>query len=458
MYAPSTLVPRTDDDLSARFARSALAVDEGHWIRTADVEPWLRDRARAHRFQVHRIPFEDLDGWSFHHDTGNLGHRSGRFFTVEGLRITGGPGAPDAREQPIINQPEIGILGILAKEFDGVLHFLMQAKAEPGNPEPVQLSPTVQATRSNYTRAHGGSVVKYLDYFTRPERGGVLVDVLQSEHGEWFYRKSNRNVIVEAAGPVETGSDFCWLTLGQIGALLRRNLLVNMDVRSVLACAPVLGSEPGARNPDVALQSWLSMRRAVSDMRAELVPLAGLHGWQRTPASFEPASDGGFRVVAVRVEAANREVAGWSQPLVEPKGRGLAAFLLRRFDGVPHLLAHARTEGGLTDAVELAPTVQAVPEEAGVDGRPPFLDEVLAAAPERTLFDAWHSEEGGRFLNAVSRYTVVEAGPDVAPRTPPPGFMWATPGQLGDLVRRGRYVNVQARTLISALNTGAVAL
>lgn len=83
---------------------------------------------------------------------------------------------------------------------------------------------------------------------------------------------------------------------------------------------------------------------------------------------------------------------------------------------------------------------------------------MLAAAPERTLFDARHSEEGGRFLNAVSRYAVIEADPEAAPRTPPPGFIWVTPGQLSDLVRGGRNVNVQARTLISALNTGAAAL
>ncbi|ARF63871.1 NDP-hexose 2,3-dehydratase [Streptomyces violaceoruber] len=458
MSAPRTLTPRVDSELWARFGRSAAAVDEGHWMRTSDVEPWLRERARAHRLRVRRVPFEDLDGWSFQEGTGNLSHRSGRFFTVEGLRTTGGPGSADAREQPVIHQPEVGILGILAKEFDGVLHFLMQAKAEPGNPEPVQLSPTVQATRSNYTGAHGGSRVRYLDHFIRTGGGRVLVDTLQSEHGEWFYRKSNRNVMVETSGHVEADDDFCWLTLGQIGALLRRDLLVNMDSRSVLAGAPMPGAEPGALCSDVALHSWLATHRAGSDMRSGLVPLAGLRGWQRGPASIESTSRGGFRVVAVQVEAEKREVPGWSQPLVEPTEHGLSAFLLRRFDGVPHLLAHARTEGGLTDVVELAPTVQGVPEEPSARGRTPFLDEVLSGASERTLFDARHSEEGGRFLNAVSRYAVVEAGPDTASRTPPPGYLWVTPGQLGDLVRQGRYVNVQARTLMSMLATGAVAL
>ena len=34
-----------------------------------------------------------------------------------------------------------GILGILRKRFDGVPHYLVEAKCEPGNPNMVQISP-----------------------------------------------------------------------------------------------------------------------------------------------------------------------------------------------------------------------------------------------------------------------------------------------------------------------------
>lgn len=70
-------------------------------------------------------------------------------------------------DQPIINQPEIGFLGFIVKKIQGVYHFLMQAKIEPGNLNVVQLSPTLQATRSNYTRVHKGAIPKYLEYFIR---------------------------------------------------------------------------------------------------------------------------------------------------------------------------------------------------------------------------------------------------------------------------------------------------
>ena len=63
-----------------------------------------------------------------------------------------------------------------------------------------------------------------------------------------------------------------------------------------------------------------------------------------------------------------------------------------------------------------------------------------------------HSEEGGRFLNAESRYLIVDAAEHDTPLDPPPGYAWVTPGQLTWLVRHGHYLNVQARTLLACLN------
>ncbi|WSN14693.1 NDP-hexose 2,3-dehydratase family protein [Micromonospora sp. NBC_01699] len=428
---------------------------------TARFPEWLAGRKQAHHFRVDRIPFDQLDGWSFDPDRGNLGHRSGRFFTVEGLHVTVEEGPFPEWQQPIIVQPEVGILGILTKEFNGVLHFLMQAKMEPGNPNLLQLSPTVQATRSNYTRVHQGGEVKYLEYFTRRDRGRVLADVLQSEHGSWFFRKVNRNMIVETDEDVPLDDDFCWLTLGQIGELLRLDNVVNMDSRTVLACAPAWPADSGALHSDIDLLSWITDERARHQVSARLIPLDRVSDWVRGGSSIDHVRNWYFRVMAVAVQAGNREVAGWTQPLFEPLGTGIAAFLVRRFGGVPHLLAQARVEGGFLDTVELGPTVQLTPnyhDHLTGPSRPPFLDLVRDAEARTIRYDAVHSEEGGRFYHAESRYLIIEAEPDQAPIDPPPGFCWVTSGQLNSLVRHGHYVNVQARTLLSVLNSRAVDL
>ncbi|AZM94082.1 MULTISPECIES: NDP-hexose 2,3-dehydratase family protein [Streptomyces] len=455
------LRPRSDADLPQRLARSA-ATPAAATGDTPDVHAWLEERRRAHRFQVDRIPFAELDGWSFDPDTGNLGHRSGKFFTVEGLRVTSSTdGVEQHWHQPIIRQPEVGILGILVKEFDGVLHFLMQAKMEPGNRNLLQLSPTVQATRSNYTKAHKGADVRYIEYFTQPGRARVLADVLQSEHGSWFYRKSNRNMLVEAVGEVPEHDDFRWLTLGQIGELLRQDNVINMDARTVLACAPFADPEELSHHSDTELLSWFTGERTRHDVSAERVPLAGIPGWKRGERTIEHEEGRYFDVVAVGVQAGSREVASWSQPLFEPRGTGVTAFLTRSIGGVPHLLVHARVEGGFADTVELGPTVQYTPPNYAhlpSAKRPPFLDLVLGADPARIRYEALHSEEGGRFLNAESRYLFLDTDEEQAPLDAPPGYLWATPGQLATLLRHNHYVNVQARTLLSCLTSGAVRL
>ncbi len=139
---------------AAALAASAAAVDGGV-LSNAGLAAWLEDRRRAQTQRVEQVPFAELDGWAFDERTGDLRHRSGGFFAVHGLRVSSDFGPVPAWEQPIIDQPEIGILGIALRDFDGIPHLLMQAKSEPGNVNGVQLSPTVQATKSNYMRVHG---------------------------------------------------------------------------------------------------------------------------------------------------------------------------------------------------------------------------------------------------------------------------------------------------------------
>jgi dTDP-4-dehydro-6-deoxy-alpha-D-glucopyranose 2,3-dehydratase len=472
---------REDLELPQRLAASASQTD-GAQLRMDEVSGWLHERALAHEFAVNRIPFAELRGWDFRPETGNLVHQSGRFFSVEGLRsaprrhpsAAGAGDEPGAAVcQPIINQPEIGILGILVRQFDGVPHFLMQAKAEPGNSRPTMLSPTVQATQSNYTQVHGGAQVNYLEYFNGAARGAVIADVLQSEHGDWFYRKRNRNMLVEVSDPVPAHDDFCWLTLGQINELLRQDNVINMDARTVLCCLPQPDLDEQGRGPDDAfgwalaasrdprrgavattaeLLSWFTALRSEPNLDVTRVPLRALPGWQRDEMAISRCDDGFFRVVAVDVKADGREVGSWTQPMIEPRGPGLSAFLTREYDGVLHLLVRARAEGGFLDAVELGPTVQCMAESQFAEENPLLLAQIPSAASPRIRYEAVHSEEGGRFLNASGRYLIVQSDgrlPDAAPL----GCAWMTVDQLTGLLRHSQYVNVQARTLIACLNS-----
>ncbi|MFD6909885.1 NDP-hexose 2,3-dehydratase family protein [Streptomyces sp. NPDC060077] len=452
--ATSAVSSETAADLGLRLTLSASTPDSAV-TPNAEFRRWFTAQRRAKRYEVRRIPFSELAGWHFQDGTGDLVHHSGRFFSVEGLHVrTSWNGRESSWTQPIINQPEIGILGIVVKEFDGVLHCLMQAKMEPGNLDTVQLSPTVQATRSNYTGVHGGSAVRYIEHFVPPRRGGrVLFDSLQSEQGAWFLRKRNRNVVVEAVGEVPGHEDFVWLTLGQLYGLLHEDNVLNMDARTVLAQIPLpAGGGRPLHSPREVL-SRLTEVKARRELVQRSIPLAEVSHWRRTDDEIAHEEGLHFRLIAAEIRAANREVTHWSQPLLAPAEQGLAAFLVRRVAGVPHLLAHARSEAGVLDVAELAPTVQCQPGHARSlppGSRPRYLDLVLDTPPERVLFDSLQSEEGGRFHYATNRYLLVEAGDDF-PLDVPEEFLWVTEEQLGELLQHGNYVNIEARTLVAAL-------
>lgn len=209
-----------------------------------DVKAWFLDQRERSPMRVEDIPLNQAVGWSIDPDTGDVSHVSGEFFTVHGIRISDsnsrevGAGGWD---QPILEQVgyDGGLLGILRKRFDGVPHYLVEAKAEPGNYEIIQMSPTLQATFSNLKRAHEGRKPKFAEYFEAPEdnEGTVLYRQWLSEDGGRLHNKRNMGMLVEVpeAREVPTPDGFMWLSMYQIKACLHENAWVNPHIRGIIA-------------------------------------------------------------------------------------------------------------------------------------------------------------------------------------------------------------------------------
>jgi len=440
-----------------------------------ELAAWIQRRNREVDVHVEQIPFAEMKGWYADID-GCLRHESGKFFSIEGIHIQTDVGFTSDWNQPIINQPEIGYLGILTKEFDGVLYFLMQAKIEPGNVNCVQISPTLQATKSNYTQQHKGRKPLYLEYFQNAKPHQVLLDQLQSEQGARFLRKRNRNIIIKVDEDVPVYEDFAWMTLAQIKELMHHDNMVNMDTRTVLAgldynqfeindealqkmspYGQAMIKSARCRNGRWTMNehlSWLTQLKASAELNVRYVPIMDIQGeWQVNEYEISRTDKKFFRVIGTRVNISNREVTSWCQPLVQPMQRGICAFIIKKIDGVYHFLVHAKMECGNLDVYELAPTVQCLTgnlQETPMELWPAFADYVLNVKPEQILYDALQSEEGGRFYHEQNRNMIVEVG-DEFPTDIPADYHWMTLGQIHEFMRFNNYVNIQARSLIAAI-------
>lgn len=441
---------------------------------TDEVLAWIERRNREVDVNIEEVPFSRLRGWGFDPMTGNLCHESGKFFSIVGIDVYKNQDSVTRWRQPIINQPEVGYLGIICKEFDGVLYFLLQAKIEPGNVNCVQLSPTLQATRSNYTCVHGGRRPAYLDYFKSAKPEQILLDQLQSEQGARFFRKRNRNIIIRVDGEIEASEDFKWLTLGQIKQLMARDNTVNMDTRTVLSGLrfnPWTDSRDELRPSDLAGELFAAERRVEGEMsidsvlhrmselksRYELIvdkiPLNDVTGGWYVSENEIARKDGKFfRVLGVNVTIANREVSTWCQPIVQPMQEGLCVLFAQKRNGVTHFLLQAKVECGNFDVVEFAPTIQCLTGDfRKVSNPPPFVRQFVDGEIKgRVLFDTKQSEEGGRFYHEQNRNVIIlldeEFNIDV-----PENYLWLTLGQIKEFLRFNNYLNIQVRSLIAEL-------
>ncbi|MGN1277571.1 MAG: NDP-hexose 2,3-dehydratase family protein, partial [Floccifex sp.] len=209
---------------------------DGNVNSTEHLLNWIRNLNATTHVAIREISINDSNFWFYDDYNGEVLNRKRSFFSIKGMRnfIDG----EFVNEQPIIIQPEIGYLGIICKKIDGVLNFLMQAKIEPGNVNCVQISPTIQATKSNFTRAHGGKLPTYFELFENSKQYHVIYDQIQSEQATRFYKKRNRNMIMLVDEDIEVFPNFKWMTLGQIKQLMSVNNLVNMDTRTVLSGIP----------------------------------------------------------------------------------------------------------------------------------------------------------------------------------------------------------------------------
>ena len=223
------------------------------WFRallTASVEteernpaPLLKWRARARarvRFESELVGLNELDGWKAEERTGNIVHRSGQFFAVEGLRTTAhGLREVNYWDQPILTQKEGGVLALVCKRDGPVVLFLLQAKAEPGNMGTLQFPPTIQCPWSNLKRAHKGRKPPLADVILGKTPGRLVYAAEHNEEGGRFWRKTNSNRIILLDGDDEDldydPDHFVWASLSQIKALALIDNVLSPFVKTIIA-------------------------------------------------------------------------------------------------------------------------------------------------------------------------------------------------------------------------------
>ena len=204
------------------------------------IKEWYKSVIAKKEMTIEEVPLSECKEWIFDND--RMYHKSGEFYSCVGIKVkTDIREAKRGWDQPLFKQVGFdgGILGILRKRFKGIPHYLVEAKSEPGNPNMVQISPTLQATFSNINAAHLGNVPNYLHFFENPDKHGVIhYKQWLAEDGGRLYNKRNLNMIVEVDEDYKisfANDNFIWMSMYQIKKCLMEDSWVANSVRSIIS-------------------------------------------------------------------------------------------------------------------------------------------------------------------------------------------------------------------------------
>ncbi|MGM9994308.1 MAG: NDP-hexose 2,3-dehydratase family protein [Candidatus Avigastranaerophilus sp.] len=446
----------------------SLFMEEGNVNSTEEILFWLDNLNRSTHVDISETTINEDSFWFYDDRNGEILNRKRSFFSITGMRLF-----TDDKfiiEQPIIVQNEIGYLGIIAKEIDGVINFLMQAKIEPGNVNCVQLSPTIQATKSNFTRAHGGRLPHYFEWFDNAGKTStVIYDQIQSEQGSRFSGKRNRNIIILTDKEIPLHPNYKWMTLGQIKTLLTKNNLVNMDTRTVLSALPVIIGKNAGRggmakknsplyksmyesdfSDFIKANTLLNNYKMYHEVHKTFIPLNQLVDWEIDNYGITSKKPADFCVRYYNIEIHGREVQNWVQPLFKAQSMALFVLFTAEDNGVQKFLISLRPEIGCFDKVEFAPSIQ-ISNEHNTEATPLYETfKKYEKSDKHIIKDVILSEEGGRFYHEQNRNVIMKV--KINEISLPEGFIWVDYASLNLLINSNNNLNIQLRNLISLLD------
>ena len=405
---------------------------------------WIISQKKLNKMKIKEISFESTNNWGI--NSSEIFNNKKKFFSINPYQFKN----QDRKKwyQPLIIQKEVGILGIIKKKIKKIDYYLLQAKVEPGNIDNIQLSPTVQATKSNYLRAHGGKKTKYLKYFIRKSRNqNILKNLRLSEQGTRYFEKSNKNILVDIKKQkIKKHKNFIWLSKMDLAYLIKKKNLLNMDSISVFSSS--IKKEkfdvPNNRFFEI-INKYKFFSKKLYIIKKKIL-FKEMKGWKIFDKKIYDIKKRFFSIISLKVESNSREVNKWFQPIISDHSSSFNGFLCKKTNKTNHYLLKCVIEPGFkkpkfTSTV----TIKNFRYSNKNDKYLKFFKN-----KKNILFDVINSDEGGRFFKNETRNMIVflKNKKEIKIKN---NYIWASHNQVIELINKN-LISIEARNLFASFN------
>jgi oxidase EvaA len=409
---------------------------------------WLKKEKKINKIKTKVTNLSNLEKWIIGKD--EIFHTSKRFFKIIGVRVNSNFFKKNW-DQPMIVQKEIGILGIIKNPKNN--KYLLQAKVEPGNKNKLQLSPSVQATKSNFQGIHGGKKVPYLKYFLNNKRANFIN---QSEQGFRYLYKYNSNILINVKKKINLKHNFFWLSLEELVELIKKKNILNMDTLSVFSShiKKEIIDEP--LNSPKKIKLWFLKNDNKYYLKIKFISLSKLKNWSYNKKDIVHKEKKHFSIIGVNIKTNKREVNEWNQPIIKGKNMAFAGYIIKNFKNTNHYLCRYILKPGLRDSGLTCTINTSDIKNFTKNNLMLFQQKMLTKFffnkkfCYNKIFDNILSDEGGRFYHCQIRYMAMLLPEKLNFRTPS-NYIWISQNQMVDIIKKKK-LDIEARLLFGAIN------
>ena len=407
---------------------------------------WINKQKIKQNIKVKITKISKLDKWKY--DGFKLSHVSRKFFKIIGIRIKTNF-FKKGWDQPIIQQKEIGILGIIKNIKEN--KYLLQAKLEPGNINKLQLSPTVQATKSNYSVVHGGKRVLFLNFFL----GKQIFKSIQSEQAFRYYNKHNANIILKTNKKIKYSNQFKWFKKKEIYWLLKKKNLINMDTLSVFSSFVKKRHMDMPINSFKDIKKWLLHNDKKYFLTTKIIALSALKDWKVLKSKIFHKNNNFFSIIGLNISSNSREVKKWFQPIIKGKKMSLAGFLMKDFQNTRHYLCrYILKPGSNKSTISCTVNTSDIRNYKKLNTLSEFQKKIIKKYflnnKSNFIYNNILSEEGGRFYHSQINYKAICLNQKKIIKKPN-SYIWISQNQMIELISK-RKIDIEARLLFGIIN------
>jgi oxidase EvaA len=392
------------------------------------------------------ISVKKIKNWNWVNN--GLFHYSNNFFSIRPIIFKSNIKEINNLQMPLIIQKEHGILGIIKKKINKIDKYLLQAKIEPGNINKIQLSPTVQATKSNYEKVHGGKNTRYLNFFLK-NKFKIISKFKLSEQGSRFFKKKNYNYLLDSLNyRIIKKKNYIWISKNDLIKASKKDNFLNMDTMSIISCSINNVYEKKTKYNFKYIINRYNLFKKNFYIEKKITKFNTLKGWEFNKGKFFDKKQEHFSIIGINVKTNSREISNWSQPMVKDHYNTLNGILIAKICNFNHYLLKIIFEPGFTSPKFSSTLFIRNFDKKNIKKDIQYYN--LFFNNKDIMLNINTSDEGGRFYkNKIQN--VIKFLPNYKKINIGKNYLWISHNQFINLIKRD-LVTIEARNLFGYFN------